>query len=93
MRWRNIAPTAPDTLGCYPYQGKDPFVLDQSPHLFVVGNQPTFATKLVQEGDVRIRLISLPAFVTTGTAVLVDINSPTLETQSISFRVQQPMEM
>ncbi|KAJ7386285.1 DNA polymerase delta subunit 2 [Desmophyllum pertusum] len=24
MRWSHIAPTAPDTLGCYPYYDKDP---------------------------------------------------------------------
>jgi DNA polymerase delta subunit 2 len=93
MRWRNVAPTAPDTLGCYPYQGKDPFVLDVSPHLYVVGGQDKYESKLVKENGVSVRLIALPAFVKTGTAVLVDVNSPTLEAQSISFKVQQPMEM
>jgi DNA polymerase delta subunit 2 len=59
LRWRHVAPTAPDTLctflvtagltlGCYPFQDRDPFVLEETPHIFFAGNQPQYGTRLVQ---------------------------------------------
>lgn len=35
-------------LGCYPLQGKDPFILTETPHVYFIGNQPRFETRLVQ---------------------------------------------
>jgi DNA polymerase delta subunit 2 len=43
---RHIAPTAPDTLGSYPFYERDPFVLESTPHVFFAGNQPEFGTRL-----------------------------------------------
>ena len=36
LRWGHVAPTCPDTLGCYPYTDQDPFVLDHLPGQVVV---------------------------------------------------------
>lgn len=47
LDWRHMAPTAPDTLWCHPYPTQDPFILTATPHLYVIGNQPSFATTLV----------------------------------------------
>ncbi|KAG8901171.1 hypothetical protein FRB99_005504 [Tulasnella sp. 403] len=47
LQWRHMAPTAPDTLWCYPYLNQDPFILTRCPHIYVVGNQPEFATDIV----------------------------------------------
>jgi len=66
LRWRHMAPTAPDTLcepydwgskdlrnslspylGCYPFLNRDPFMLEKTPHIYVLGNQPEFATDLL----------------------------------------------
>ncbi|KAI9817004.1 MAG: hypothetical protein M1826_001700 [Phylliscum demangeonii] len=47
LRWRCIAPTAPDTLWCYPFQTDEPFVLTECPHVFFAGNQPRFETVLL----------------------------------------------
>lgn len=49
LRWRHLAPTAPDTLWCHPYFGQDPFVLAETPDVYVVGNQPRFGTRVVEE--------------------------------------------
>jgi hypothetical protein len=38
-RWGHLAPTCPDTIGCFPYYEQDPFVLDTLPDIFIVGNQ------------------------------------------------------
>jgi len=90
LRWRCVAPTAPDTLGCYPYQGKDPFVLEEAPHIYVVGNQKAYASRLVtgQQGQ-QVRAVCVPSFAQTGTAVLIDLNSPTLEAKPIAFKVDK----
>lgn len=47
MYWRHIAPSAPDTLWSHPFQDKDPFIIEKSPHVYFVGNQPTFEDSLL----------------------------------------------
>lgn len=80
LRWRIIAPTAPDTLWCYPYQSSEPFVLDDGwcPHVYFVGNQEGFGTRIVEgpEGQ-RVRLVAVPKFGGEngrGEVVLVDLD-------------------
>ncbi|KAG8856785.1 hypothetical protein FRB96_006289 [Tulasnella sp. 330] len=51
LNWRHMAPTAPDTLWCYPFLHRDPFMLEKSPHIYVIGNQPEFATDVVTSHD------------------------------------------
>ncbi|EFJ09735.1 hypothetical protein SELMODRAFT_129338, partial [Selaginella moellendorffii] len=74
LRWRHIAPTAPDTLaGCFPYTDKDPFVLDTCPHVYFCGNQKSFMSRLVTGMYIwkLVRAISIPRFCDSGTAVMV----------------------
>lgn len=52
LKWNHLAPTAPDTLGCFPYYDKDPFVIEECPDVFFVGNQHSFGTK-VAKGQVK----------------------------------------
>ena len=42
LNWSHLTPTCPDTLGCFPFQDKDPFILKQRPHIFFAGNQEKF---------------------------------------------------
>ncbi|KAI9023175.1 DNA polymerase-like protein subunit delta-2 [Hyaloraphidium curvatum] len=70
MDWANIAPTAPDTLFSYPFKSIDPFVLQNLPDLYFVGNQPAFATS-VWKG--RTRVVLVPDFSKTGEIVLVEV--------------------
>ncbi|KAI0665028.1 DNA polymerase alpha/epsilon subunit B-domain-containing protein [Cubamyces menziesii] len=94
LRWRHMAPTAPDTLWCHPYFRQDPFLLLQTPDLYVVGNQPKFATKLVQDTEAeeneqprkRCRIVLLPGFRETGILVLVNLR--TLAVRKIQFAVE-----
>lgn len=79
LKWRHLAPTAPDTLWSYPYQERDPFVLDKTPDVYVVGNQPEFGTEMV--GPTRVVL--LPRFCARAMVVLVD--TATLEVQTVEF--------
>ena len=86
LKFRHLAPTAPDTLSCYPFHESDPFVLKECPHVYFAANQDAFATKLVEgaEGQ-KVRLICVPSFATTCTAVLLNI--ATLECEPITFAV------
>lgn len=84
LQWRHLVPTAPDTLIALPQTDADPFVIDQAPAVLFAGNQASYGTRLVTgpEGQ-RVRLVALPVFSKTGTAVLVDI--ATLEPHLIQF--------
>ncbi|KAJ1679783.1 DNA polymerase delta small subunit Cdc1 [Spiromyces aspiralis] len=85
LYWRHIAPTAPDTLGSYPFIDYDPFVLSQSPHVYFAGNQTKFDTATVKDnGGVVTRIICVPKFAETGELVLMDIN--TLECVLVNLR-------
>ncbi|KAK7953379.1 DNA polymerase delta subunit 2 [Apiospora saccharicola] len=85
-RWRCMAPTAPDTLWSYPFQDDDPFVMKECPHLYFVGNQPEFGTKVIKGGEGQtVRLIAVPSFTATHEIVLVD--SETLEVSKVKLNV------
>ncbi|KZT28588.1 hypothetical protein NEOLEDRAFT_1161072 [Neolentinus lepideus HHB14362 ss-1] len=86
LRWRHIAPTAPDTLWCHPYFTTDPFVISQTPDLYIVGCQPKFQTKLVSEKDKRCRIVLVPRFSETGILVLVNLR--TLDVKTVQFATE-----
>ncbi|KAL5628801.1 hypothetical protein BROUX41_002192 [Berkeleyomyces rouxiae] len=86
-RWRCIAPTAPDTLFSYPFQETDPFVLKDCPHLFFVGCQPSFSTRVIEGEDGQaVQLVTIPLFTETHEICLVDME--TLEVTKIKINVQ-----
>ncbi|KAM3510627.1 hypothetical protein MY11210_005712 [Beauveria gryllotalpidicola] len=83
-RWRCCAPTAPDTLWSYPFQDDDPFVLKACPHLYFVGNQPEFGTRLIDGPDGQsVRLVAVPSFAASKEIVLVDME--TLEVTKVKI--------
>ncbi|KAL9661614.1 hypothetical protein QQ045_026438 [Rhodiola kirilowii] len=46
LRWRHLAPTTPNTLGCYPYTDRDPFLIESCPHVYFAGNQSHYGTRM-----------------------------------------------
>ncbi|XP_059192803.1 DNA polymerase delta subunit 2 [Centropristis striata] len=84
LRLRHLAPTAPDTLGCYPFYKKDPFILEECPHVYFSGNAPTFASKPIKGPDGQeVLLVTVPDFSSTQTACLVNLR--TLACEPVSF--------
>jgi DNA polymerase delta subunit 2 len=84
LEWRHIAPTAPDSLGCIPFKGNDPFILEKCPHIYFAGNQETYASRIITGSDGQIvRLILVPSFAETHTIVLVNLR--TLNCHPITF--------
>ncbi|CAL8463006.1 g2540 [Coccomyxa elongata] len=84
LEWGHLVPTAPDTLTAYSFPDRDPFVIDSAPHVLFAGNQPCFATRLVEgpEGQ-KTRVICIPKFSSSGVLVLVNLS--TLKVQPITF--------
>ncbi|XP_006625387.1 DNA polymerase delta subunit 2 [Lepisosteus oculatus] len=84
LRLSHLAPTAPDTLGCYPFYQNDPFILEECPHVYFCGNAPSFQSKRITGADGQeVLLVAVPEFSTTQTACLVNLRN--LECQPISF--------
>ncbi|KAJ6547330.1 DNA polymerase alpha/epsilon subunit B-domain-containing protein [Mycena capillaripes] len=91
IRWRHMAPTAPDTLWCHPYFSADPFLISETPDLYIVGGQPRFGTKMVSEkGDSKpqkkCRVVLVPRFADTGILVLVNLR--TLDVKCVKFGIR-----
>lgn len=72
------------TSGCYPYQEEEPFVIEETPHVYFAGNQPRYESTVI-EGPFgqSVRLIAIPRFKETGEIVLLDVT--TLETEIVKF--------
>ncbi|KAG7092236.1 hypothetical protein E1B28_008602 [Marasmius oreades] len=84
--WRHMAPTAPDTLWCHPYIGWDPFIIKETPDIYIVGGQERLFTKMVVEAETKVRrcrIIGVPHFAKTGLLALVNLR--TLEVRKIRF--------
>lgn len=46
LSYRHLAPTAPDTMATFP-SNTDPFIIEDCPHIYFTGNQPTFDSKVI----------------------------------------------
>ncbi|KAI8893104.1 DNA polymerase alpha/epsilon subunit B-domain-containing protein [Globomyces pollinis-pini] len=87
LKCAHLAPTCPDTLWCYPFTDRDPFIIEQLPKVYFVGNQPQYESELVLIGEHHVRIVMLPVFCETGTLCLV--NTRTLETKTVEFDISK----
>ncbi|KAF4309184.1 DNA polymerase delta subunit 2 [Botryosphaeria dothidea] len=86
LRWRCNAPTAPDTLWCYPFQDDDPLLIRDCPHVYFAGNQAQYGTRVIEgPAGQQVTLIAIPRFKETGLVVLVD--SETLEVEYLQVEL------
>lgn len=66
--------------GAYPFQEDEPFVIKECPHLFFVGCQSEFGTKVIHGPDGQaVRLVAVPSFSETREVVLVDTETLDVE--------------
>jgi DNA polymerase delta subunit 2 len=85
LRWRCIAPTAPDTLWCYPFQDDDPLLVKECPHMYFAGCQARFGKKTIEgPAGQKVLIISVPRFRQTKQIVLVDLDSWEVEVVKIA---------
>lgn len=85
IQWQHIAPTAPDTLYCYPYKESDPFLLSEMPHVYFVGNQSEYGSKLIEIEGVKVLLLAIPVFSETGEVVILNLNDLSVEIMKIEI--------
>lgn len=79
-----MAPSAPDTLWSYPFNDRDPFIIEKTPHVYFIGNQPQFEDSLLNgPNGQKVRVILVPSFAETGIMVLVNLS--TLECSAVHF--------
>lgn len=72
----HMAPTAPDTLGCYPYADIDPMLLSQCPHVFFTANAPHFGKKIFKGlNEQTVLLLTIPKFSETFTCAIVNLRN------------------
>jgi len=83
LQWQHLAPTAPDSLSCVSSK-HDPLIITETPHVFFIGNQPSYHSCLEKGEDGEVtRIILIPEFSKTLTVVLLDLDS--LETMPIKI--------
>ena len=79
-------PLANTHSGCYPFQDKDQFVIEECPHVYFVGNQPRYDTTVIDgPAGQHVRLVAIPKFHATRELVLLD--AETLEVEIVKFDV------
>lgn len=88
LKWGHLAPTAPDTLSCYPYIDTDPFILKVCPHVYFAGNCSEFASE-IHEGSngQKTRIVCVPRFDKTQSIAVVDLES--LDCYEVSFNCSE----
>ena len=88
LKWGHMAPTAPDTLSCYPYDHShlEPFIIREVPSIYFAGNQPEFRYKYFEMERENSLMVLVPDFSIVKTCVLVNLKN--LECSSISFATE-----
>ncbi|XP_071796938.1 DNA polymerase delta subunit 2-like isoform X1 [Asterias amurensis] len=72
----HVAPTAPDTLACYPYYDEDPFIVSECPHVYFAGNQNKFQSKIWKgQSGQKVLLITVPQFMSSHACVLLNLRT------------------
>lgn len=90
LRWRIVAPTAPDTLWAYPMRERDPFVIEETPDWFIVGNQQEFGVRTVKTGDGerKCTIVLVPRFEVSGEVVVLDLEKGEVEGMIFGAKVE-----
>lgn len=82
----HMAPTAPDTLGSYPYPDSDPFIIERCPHIYFSGNAPCLSNKILRgDRNQTTLLINVPRFSRSFTCAAINLR--TLDVRPIKVAV------
>lgn len=74
----HLAPTAPHTLKYFPFQQKDPLVLENAPEYFIVGNSDELSWERVAVGEKEVKVLMIPKLEEAGGLLLLDVEKDTI---------------
>ncbi|KAI6195565.1 hypothetical protein M3Y94_01001900 [Aphelenchoides besseyi] len=84
IRGRIMTPTLPNSVDGFPFEDRDPQILDEIPHVYFAGNQPDYLARMVDfKNNARTLLLTIPVFREKFHTVLMNVR--TLSTRVISF--------
>ena len=93
LELQHLAPTAPDTLGSFPFYETDPFIIDTCPDVYFCANQSRFEQHLIEnENGMKVLLLCIPEFAKTSSAVLVNLKDLHCEELCISIDCEEFIE-
>ncbi|GMS96074.1 hypothetical protein PENTCL1PPCAC_18249, partial [Pristionchus entomophagus] len=77
LKSQHISPTCPDTVDGFPFEDRDPLIIDRCfPHVVVAGNQARAESKQVDFEDGRSCLVvGVPSFSETHSITLLDLKT------------------
>lgn len=87
LHWQHLAPTVPDTIDGFPFENRDPLIIeDQFPHIFFTANQSETDYTIQDFGDGRrTLLLSVPSFSKTKSAVIINLRTLEVIEQNFCF--------
>lgn len=84
--WRHLAPTAPDTLACFPFEDEDPFIIKECPQVLFAGNQKEFSLKVVVGPENQsVCLLCVPEFCETQSVCVLNLRD--LNCECVEFKI------
>jgi DNA polymerase delta subunit 2 len=64
------------STACYPLNDRDPFLIEEAPDVYFIGNQDHFDSQLYECADGHsILVVLIPRFCTTGQVILIQPNT------------------
>ncbi|KAI6171730.1 putative DNA polymerase delta small subunit [Aphelenchoides besseyi] len=84
IRGRIMTPTLPNSVDGWPFENRDPQILDEIPHVYFAGNQPDYLSRMVEfKNGARTLLLTIPVFREKFQAVVMNVRS--MRTQLFNF--------
>lgn len=71
----HIFPTVPDSIDGFPFQLRDPLILEDMPHIFFVGNQKKFSHRIFKYEEYKTLLLAVPEFTKTQSVILLNLKN------------------
>lgn len=88
----HIFPSVPDSIDGFPFNMRDPLILDDMPHIFFVGNQQCLSHRVFKINDnVKILILTIPKFNKTQSVVLLNLRN--LQVTEYDFNLENDLSL